>query len=487
MIDKTVAADNQFDPDVEAQRLQVSEELSVPTLFVAIIFFSVVNFAFSPVGVSAMAFIPVLIPVLGTLIAMFAGRGRIYKMSVGDRWAGFVVLTFLALIIIGQVRTNNFMANTLSIGKKVVPSVFLITFLIYSINQIFRDAKSYEEGASRVLYGIAFFFSVWTILQIIFFFAFPTMTSGEEAESGKLMEMFGIPLQKRGFPLMGQAHPNSLGMVIGGGFGMLLYSYFFLKNIPRWSKRLMIAGMFCALLIILVADSRGTFMNALLAPLAIFLLRKFANLKVLLVLIIALPVMQFVMLFLLTTYGDSALLQNFSRGDNDLETGNSRAFIYKYSSEELAQFKDVHLWGYGMYGPYKAGFTKHYISKFGKDITKERKLISSISHNSVFQTIFDTGYIGLLFFLLTLFTVMKRSIMLYERGFRFVLGILVFFLYFALSGISESAMGIYNYGYWLNFILFSVTTIMLAGNYQRFRRQDLPLTQDQIKHEPKRS
>jgi hypothetical protein len=453
--------------------LDKPEPVGLPWTFTLILCLGLINFAYSPIGNTNLSFLPILVFAFGTVRYMVAKDGRLYRFRVADGGAGFVILTFLFLIILAQIRTNSFMATTLTILRMVLPSVFLILFSGFAMNQIFRGSDSYKEAATKILFAILFTFSLWAILNVIFYFAFPDF--GSINEEGKLMSLFGLPLKKRDFPLVGEGHPNTLGIIIGGIFGMLLLGYFFLDNLPKWGKRFFLLGAASCLFIILAADSRGTFFNALLAPLIIYLLKRFASLRTLLIVIIALPVLQFLMLFLLNTYGDSELLSSFSRGDNDLATGNSRAFIYKYSTRELSDFKETHLYGFGQYGPYEAGVSKHYIHKFGPDISKERKLISSISHNSVFQVIFDTGYIGLVLFLSTLFICIKRTIFLYEAEFEAALCLVLFFLYFALSGISESAMGMYNYGYWLIFVLLTMTTLMFSSNYKRQYGSDLAL------------
>ncbi|RMG69360.1 MAG: hypothetical protein D6722_10580 [Bacteroidetes bacterium] len=444
-----------------------NKPLSIYPFFLIVLVLSLINPSSGPFGHPIFELVPLAAPLLGTLRYMIAGTSRIYSFHVWDRRAGGIVLIFLALMIISIFRSNSFLFSTVSILRQVLPTVFLFTFVVYFVNRAFSEGKAFEEVANRIIYTTLIFLSIFAIMHVLAYLAFPNF--GSTYGEGKLFSMFKINLRKRDFPLIGEAHPNALGIVIGGTFSTLLYGFLSMKNAPRWGRITMMAGIASSGFIILAADSRGTFLNAALIPSIIYGLRRLSMLRLSLVIVIALPVLQFLMLFLLSQYGDSDLLKNFSRGDNDLATGNSRAFIYKACADDLADFKEQHIFGYGQYGPYAAGVSRYYIDNFGagEKLSKERKLLSSISHNSVFQVIFDAGYVGAFFFLATLFVLMKRILHLYREGLTAILAFLHFFLYFAFSGITESALGTYNFTYWLVFILFVGLTLMLAGNYRR--------------------
>jgi O-antigen ligase len=273
------------------------------------------------------------------------------------------------------------------------------------------------------------------------------------------MGAFGYSMKKIIFPIYPKSHPNMVGAL--GGYLFILASgyYLHIKNKSFRIKGILVAYLVISLIIILMGDSRGTLFGSLLTVMLMLMLVGLKKVQLLKYSVIALPFSNILFIVMLQLTAHTSFMEQISRnGSHDLATGNSRKFIYAAANNELADFKPIHLVGYGEYGIYGAGLIKYYMKKFGYE-TESQRLISSVAHNTVLQVIFDTGYLGLIAFLMLLYFVFSQAYTLSRKADPVFLLVLYFLTYYVLTGISETTFG--NYFTFLNlmFLLFVFTTI----------------------------
>jgi len=131
----------------------------------------------------------------------------------------------------------------------------------------------------------------------------------------------------------------------------------------------------------------------------------------------------------------SDALTGLARGDNDIATGNSRLTIWVACWNELSSFKPIHMIGYGEFGQTGSGVSKNYIQVFAD--VKNADLFST--HNTVFQTILDTGYLGLLLYFALMWNLINRLKNAYRlSGDRNLSIFISFILYTVLVGGTEA-------------------------------------------------
>jgi O-antigen ligase len=140
------------------------------------------------------------------------------------------------------------------------------------------------------------------------------------------------------------------------------------------------------------------------------------------------------------------------------------------ANNELADFKPIHMIGYGEYGPYGAGLTKQYMEEKFLMETEQEKLLSSITHNTALQVIFDIGYIGLAIYLLLLSTLFSQIYILYKKNKTAVLTISYLMLYIVLMGTSETFYG--NYAPFRNYLFIIITSfVFITYNAYLYKKQ----------------
>lgn len=406
-------------------------------------------------GGSFWDFLAIALLIIGSFHYFPVRAGMLHYFSFRNVRGFLIFSLFLLIFIISLFRTSSFLNTDLTFFKNAITLVLLPVFL-YCYYQ-YKEKKGELSELSIFL----------TIVHALGFFCFVNLISwilnpsfGDGAAT--TFSMLGINTKSIVFPMYPRVHPNSVGAL--GGFLLVLAVGFYrhVENLKPGQRFLMIAYIFIGFIIILMGDSRGTLAGALFTVICLYFFMKAKKYSYLKYTVLLLPFSHVLFILTLQFAAGTSVASSISTGSSsDLATGNSRKFIYMAANNELADFKPVHMVGFGEYGIYGAGLTKYYMNKFGYE-SKEQRLLSSVAHNSALQAVFDIGYIGLVVYLLLLFLFFSQSQQLYESGFSNFILVSYFLVYNIITGISETHFG--NYYAFQNF-LFIILAFYVINAY----------------------
>jgi O-antigen ligase len=254
---------------------------------------------------------------------------------------------------------------------------------------------------------------------------------------------------------------------LGGYLFVISIAYMkHVADIPSKLKKRLYLYAVTGVIVILMSDSRTIFFSALLCIATMFLLSSVNKLNVIKYTVWIIPFSNVIFMAFLQYTASTSMASTLSRGGgSDIATGNSRKFIYLAANNELADFKPIHMIGYGEYGPYGAGLTKLYMEEKFLMESETEKLLSSLTHNTALQAIFDTGYIGLAVYILLLLITFSQIYKLYKTGKPAVLTICYLLFYIIIMGTSETFFG--NYTPFRNY-LFIILTFFIFISYNAY-------------------
>jgi len=243
--------------------------------------------------------------------------------------------------------------------------------------------------------------------------------------------LFNLNLERRSSALA--IGINGYGLFVGGMLTMSLTAIWSFKNQKTKIKAALISVI--SLINLVYVDTRSALLWSFLAAIVsilLFITKRIQFAKPLTVIMaIVFPVVLLSASFLL----QSDALTGLARGDNDIATGNSRLTIWVACWNELSSFKPIHMIGYGEFGQTGSGVSKNYIQVFAD--VKNADLFST--HNTVFQTILDTGYLGLLLYFALMWNLINRLKNAYRlSGDRNLSIFISFILYTVLVGGTEA-------------------------------------------------
>jgi O-antigen ligase len=105
--------------------------------------------------------------------------------------------------------------------------------------------------------------------------------------------------------------------------------------------------------------------------------------------------------------------------------------------------------------------------------SEAEKLISSITHNTALQLIFDIGYIGLAVYMLLLLALFSHVYKLYKKRSPSLMAISYLIVYIILMGTSETFYG--NYIPFRNYLFIVLTFfVIVTYNAYLYKRQVQP-------------
>jgi hypothetical protein len=398
--------------------------------------------------------------------------GRIsYTPIINTR--GFLLFTlFLLLLIISFWRTHNFLNTQFSFIKNSF-TIALIPLFIYFLYQ--KKAVKTENFEKEFLKAVIHILGIFCFVNFIAFVLEPTYAN----VAATTFRFIGVSTKKMIFPLYPDTHPASIGSL--GGF-LVVLSAAYLKHVKARElkdKLLLISYIIIGLIIILMSDSRANLFTAVISVFGMYALFSFNKLSLIKYSVWLLPFSNLLFISVLQVTANTSFMSQISRSSSaDIATGNSRAFIYMAANKELSDFKPEHIVGFGEYGPYGIGLTKYYMEdKFGYE-TKEQKLISSVTHNTALQVIFDIGYLGLVIYLLLLFAVFSQSITLFNKGKPAMILISYLLAYMVINGTSATYYG--NYHPFQNYLFIILAFFVFMSSNAR----QIECKQDMIKSKP---
>lgn len=374
----------------------------------------------------------------------------------------YIFVLFLLLLIISLFRTHSFLNTQFSVIKNVFIIVLFPTF-IYFYHQYKNQDGNFSERSFILL--IIHVLGIFCLANFLAFVLNPTFSS----EAATTFRFIGINTKKFVYPLYPNSHPTKIGSL--GGFLVVLSAGFLKHAKPLTSKeRLTIIVYICVgFIIILMSDSRANLFAAILSIGVIHFLASANKLSLIKYAVWLLPFSNILFIGLLQSTAKTSFMSQISRSSSsDISTGNSRKFIYMAANNELAEFKPIHVVGFGEYGPYGAGITKYYMeAKFGYS-TKEQKLLSSVTHNTALQVIFDIGYVGLVVYLLLLVSLFGQTINMFKDGKPEMLIVAYLLTYILINGTSGTYFG--NYNAFQNY-LFIIISFFVFISYNAYLKE----------------
>ncbi len=404
-------------------------------------------------------------------------RGKMYVGKLFVKPDFYLVLTFLFFIIGSTMRTNNFFLSSMAKVNTSAQIFLLFIFGYLALSNIYRQANDYDGTTRTIAVALVsvpsfiILLNVITLLLDIPIGIKPPPPLDLESERF-ILSLMGIHTKPSGFPLSGYGHPNILGIYAGAIFVMNFALLIYIKLRPLY-KQIVIANIAVCVLAVILADSRGTILNALITILAIYGLKQIRQLGMLKAAVFIVPALPFLLMFTLKSIASNESASQLSRGgEEELSSGNSRGFIWEACVQEFSEIKTLHLYGYGEFGAYGSGVYNKWKRKFG-NLEASEEINVSVTHNAFFQALFDIGIFGAIFFLITFFVAMRGALFLNKRGIVPALAFIHFTLYFMLSGMTESSIGEYNHGYHVIFIIMVISIITIRNEYYKnmFREQ----------------
>jgi O-antigen ligase len=410
-----------------------------------------------------------------SIIALFAGciryfpirNSKIFYIPIFNVKGILLFTLFLALMIISLFRTHSFLNSDFTILKNTTILVLLPIFLYLCYQYESYKDEFFERKMVIMIINVL---GIFVLVNIISFILNPTFST----ESATTFRFIGINTKRIVFPLNPDVHPNTFGTL--GGY-LLVMSVAFLKHVsdivPKLRTRLYVYAV-SGIIVILMSDSRGILFSAILCLAVMFMLHSFNKLNIIKYAVWLIPFSNIIFMSFLEYTASTSAASSLSRNNgSDIATGNSRKFIYMAANNELADFKPIHMIGFGEYGPYGAGLTKYYMEEKFLMESEAEKLISSITHNTALQLIFDIGYIGLAVYMLLLLTLFSHVYKLYKKRSPSLMAISYLIVYIILMGTSETFYG--NYIPFRNYLFIVLTFfVIITYNAYLYRKQVQP-------------
>ena len=265
--------------------------------------------------------------------------------------------------------------------------------------------------------------------------------------------LFGIHMNRVIFPLAGgglNTYGDVCGVLLLFAIGASIYKF----------RLINIVIVAIAIASLILVDDRSFLFNAVAASFGVYYVSKTKFLKYSTwapLLIIILP---FFLLNFLPVLYDS--VSNLMLRKDESSDSLIRVFIWGKCATFLSDFNPMQLIGYGEFGHYASGASKNWSYYF-----KDWKAPDFVSpHNSLFSTIFDYGYLGLILYIL----VIRNSIVnvLHKQqteGDRFLAFFVIsFWMYYIVSGATETVNGFYSPG-----MIYLFETVTLISALDKFR------------------
>jgi hypothetical protein len=382
----------------------------------------------------------------GALMALPGGRLRttIGRISV--------VIAFVACVAVSYLR---FAAEPIPpIGERTMLGLALMLLIVtaFALCALLApaDALTRRRRLLCALFSPLCFAAVNLGLYVIGF-SFPTAPTELKNNPGsaQLLGLVGIHTSRVSLPLSpglnGGGEAAALALVI---CGVLAHRA---QGRVRW---LSVAGVLTSLTAILLTDSRGPLAYAVLALLILAFLPRWAR-RAVAVVPVLLPISPAIILFVVGQLGSLSSILNRNEGSGTFVTATGRSKIWSIVAQFLSHPHAEDLIGYGAYGQVRSGVGAQYAYLFSYT---EHPEFTSV-HNIALQTILDSGYIGLLLFLLFLVVAVNAARSCYQiTNTPESAALLVALIALSLFGASEALPGLAGI-----YLLVSVVVLACAA------------------------
>jgi O-antigen ligase len=342
------------------------------------------------------------------VVAALPGGLRTTMGAAVALWA-FVLVT-VASYLRGVVQPLPLLSARVMLGLAIM--LFLVALLGF-----FAMLAPMSEATRRArLRCVLFSPVVFTMLNLALYlvgFHLPTTTalpaSGSPPSNGaaEVLGLLGIGASRASLPLT--AGIDGAGAI--AALSLVVCVFLAGRNGPPRSRRFALAGLVCSIVTILLVDSRGPLVWAVIAlalMAALPWLRRGIG-----ALPLALPFAPAIILFVLGKLG--AFSATFSRGTStttDFVSATGREQVWSIIINFLSHINGELIYGWGAYGQARSGVSYRYAYLFAGQPNPQ----FFSAHNVVLQIILDTGLIGLVFFLWLLVKAISGAFAAYQAS-----------------------------------------------------------------------
>ena len=327
-----------------------------------------------------------------------ATRARLARLSLGR----FVIfITFVSVEILAHFRAWEM--GTLS-GATVLKTAALVicvsTYVLFSLSCINTRAE-FRFYLRCLIYGFLLFVIENLLFSLVAIGVFNT-GSQYAGSAGKNVMLGAIGLDFEAIRFGLESGPKQIVPILIFLFGV---SMAWLQSGP--SK---VFAFFVFLLcpgMIILSDSRTGAALFLVGLLLFPFLRGLNRLRIFTVLAL-LPVIPVILITLASIVGALPGAQLLSRSqDNNIATLSNRQIIWAEIGAEFSQVKPSIVYGYGSAGMEPSGINKR-VSRIFEDGWENTGIKSA--HNTILQIVIDKGLIGLVVYIVLLWSVLSRLI-----------------------------------------------------------------------------
>jgi len=372
---------------------------------------------------------------------------------------------FLLLVIVGILRNN----------KPITPFAYTLyqatTFLLLSLalcGLVFYHFKRNPNWPKLVVYFVICPFAIFSLINLVLYFMGVTI-QGVNYESNDsyvpdavlLQRLFGISAKRVVFPLV--TGINQYSDYVGAVFSISLTFFFYFKKYRYITG----SAAFIFLLTLAFTDSRGALIYPFMINGVIYFINKRKRIRrswrLATILVVLGPLLLFVALPFLGSLG---LFDALSRKSGDIESGNTRFFIWGIAGLEFLNFKFIHLVGWGEYGHFASGASR----LWSATSDRENAEFALSPHSTFFSILFDYGYLGLVTYLILIWQSFNKVRYIATRNIKLALPLFSFMLYNIIAGFTESFGGVYLFNY---MVLFCVVIIVINVQHYLLKKQEL--------------
>jgi len=370
---------------------------------------------------------------------------------------GTVVILAAYLLVSGVAMLRGAHAGVYSDTRQALLGWLLVTAMALFFLGLSAGAKNQPDLDTRlklIIYAPAVYVGTNILLWLCrnhLPFGLPQTTSQAAGAKDELASLLGIQATRVNFPIALGVY--NLGTIAAAGFGAAIV---LAMRSQRASRRMPIVAAAVCLFGVIATDTRGPLFFALGA---IVLFGFWRRVRTSGAVGVFLPLSPLITLTVLGLVAGSGYGNFLSRQDGDVATADNRLFIWHTVFNFLRHPTFLQFVGYGANGQETSHVSDGYAYLFGNSSVDPTVYTT---HNIALQTILDSGYLGLIIFVLLVIA----GIRCLEHAIRGARGsltgaVLALFLILVLSGSLEAAP---SYLFLDTFVLFAITLAAAAGS-----------------------
>lgn len=356
----------------------------------------------------------------------------------------------IALVFISFLKS--FMSGFMPLTEMIIltmewSTIFTFGYIVFAK----ADHKTRKLNYHAIFYSLGLFILINILLYLLGVRSEQRLLNSYSSgyTIATLLSYFGIETYRVLFPLANGI--NSFGNLAGASLALWLILF---EN--KTLKIQAIIYSVASLLVILMVDSRGAFFYCLLAV-GLIKIVPVKKINYAIIPVIIMCVIYFIGLLNLDTAMSAtsginfSFLATFARNTTDLELFGGRYLIWKNAINELTHFSLSHLLGFGAYGQTISGISGNYYNIAKNFASPERLSL----HSTLFQYIFDIGYVGLASYIVLIISLFKALINKAGKYEKAILGLLFYMLIASLFEVNLTIYFKENFSIF-TFLVFSL-------------------------------